>query len=294
MKKLILFDVFALFIAAFSVACKKNTEVDNSPRVETFDGDEYDKGLVIEEPEDVEEAEVPDYNSEAIKIDSITGYKWSDNMPVNEDCTTEYKYKNNLIVNAGTSNKMTLYTSDKDSIISISSNKTTLNPLLSTQNILSKVHQFSLSTTNDLFKIGTVKITITGSSGKTYSKSIKVIGANSNDDVYGTSNWGFRDERVKIEKSSDVNISDNSIDITSSYTPQRGDVLIFGNKSGVITTAPTFKAATSTKPSAYKFKAVEMNAKCNNRKTTKSITMTDPTQIKSADGATYATKYFRD
>lgn len=321
MKKIIFLSVFAL-LSAFATleSCKKTEAVDassHSPQEQFFDGDEYDKGLVVEEPEEAEEPEEPDYQSDAVtKI--IRAY-WDNDSSVlrtKEHCNT-YKYDNSFFVFDDNRFGVTvsLKLSNKEDIVSVESAK----PIIkieggnngiyyffnnSTFQFDSTILQFNVLTDSiSTLKTATSKITLTTRSGKKISKSLKFVRASTqallNENYiitgYGNSKWSAYTERKTIGKTSKIDY-DAAQTIGNSYVPQIGDAIFFGNSTriGVIVTTPTLKAATRTKPASYKFKFVEMNSRCNNRKYTRSFKMTNPLQILSTDGVTYATKYFRD
>lgn len=310
MKKFIILSFIAL-ISAFVTfqSCTKNEVTAWDSSAQFFDGDEYDKGLVVEEPEEIEEKiDDTDYQSEeGAKIVNIAGNTLSDFFNEDNNCEKQkYRYKEYLSVGIGDFwSQIAVELSTSNKIISVTTNKPNLIKVdtIFQSDTSSNIFNINFKGLNDSsFKTKSVKFTFMLNNGKSLSKSLKcgcVLGYPSSVGFgYGLSEFPLYYELRKMGKV--YNPSGTRITIPSDYYPQIGDCLYFGSNNnntdqkGIITTVPIFKAATATKPAHYKFKIVQMNASCNNRKTTKSITMTDPTQIKSADGTTLATKYFRD
>lgn len=306
MKKILFYMFFALCVSlVFISACKKTETLDaqNLPKSEFYDGDEYDKGKIVEEPEEMEEPEELDYTSDAsIKIDYVSGDDYTTNGYNNSQCTTPFKFIDRFAVaenQYATSDIILFRFTDSVTVTNVVTDRTEVTVAdFYKDNSASKIWDVQPNQTNPSLKTKTVKFTFTLSDGATVSKSIKMIGQYANAGVYGTSGWLVVDERIKMGKSRNVFDSEGAYQVlTSAYVPQKGDVLKFlpySRKNAIITTDPVFKAATSTKPAGWKFKIAETNGKCNNRKYTKSMTMSDPTAILSTDGTTVATKYFRD
>lgn len=303
MKKVIFYSITALFLTLLAFSCTKNNDAQTQgePKQEFYDGDEYDQGLVVEEPEGIEEPDPIDYEDEAAT--KIISFQSEGKIAVDGDsesgCST-FKYKDYLKIgqsDEGNQTEIHFTISQPDSIISVSVSKPAIT--VSEMSITDPTH-FSImaSAISDTFKTASIRFTFMTSTSKFVSKTIKCIGQNAVGDIYGTAMWGRRKERIGLGKNQGTDLNGDAITLNSSYIPEVGDILYYGNntekKTGVIVTSPVLKAATRTKGAARKFKIVEWNARCNARKTTKSITMYDPTQIKSADGTTLATKYFRN
>lgn len=259
MKKLIYIGVFACLIIAFSVACKKNTDVDNSPKLETYDGDEYDKGLVVEEPEEVEEAEETDYDPEATtKIDSIVSRT---KITAAQDGCTTYKYTGYHRLNS--SSEIDVYLSADDSIPSIATNNVNVTGQI-IEVINSRHITITLEAPPATIKERSIQVKLTNSTGKVLKKSIKCVGS-SEDYFYGQAGWLV---------SQLATYQGNDYDITSSYVPQINDIFKYSQSGG----NPMFgyvlntPIEVTTKGITYiKFKLREMNAKCTGRISTKSM-----------------------
>jgi hypothetical protein len=103
---------------------------------------------------------------------------------------------------------------------------------------------------------------------------------------YGTSSWGRMVERKALR------LPENRVtqiqNITASYIPQKGDILYFLNREGVITSN-----VTKNKEGKWKFKEAEWNSKCTGRKMTKSVLVADITKIISANKLDTATRFAR-
>jgi hypothetical protein len=266
------------------------------------EGDEYDKGLVVEEPEEVEDEE-PNYDPEALSI-SIVSPGLTSNENRDPQCST-YPYINRYNTALGqNADYLNIVSNERINTITGTSNKpSVVKPVAFARDdadTTGKTWGFYPSSESNWIKTATVKMIFT-INGKVVSKTLKFIGMDSFGNIYGKSKWGVDYNRVLLNKQiaayNDIGNPNQYPNITSNYVPLLGDILIFGattEKAGVITTTPIFKAATNTKPSYYKFKIVEWNAKCTGKKSTKSFKMTNPLQIVGADNVTYATKYFRD
>jgi hypothetical protein len=294
--------VFISFLLPLLASCNKNIEADAVQSGVTYEGDEYDQGIVVEEPEEVEPIDEDAYQSEAagVKILAINWGQENTNTfyaanAINDSCSS-YKYRDRYAVSEDGelpgNQGFFVKTSETDSLISITTNNSMIqhsNPM----RIRPWVYRVDVSTTNALlFTAKSVKFTFTFSSGKIISKSMKLVSYGLNGAYYGTSKWLVYNTIFAAGRGVAIGTENN---ITSSYVPQQYDVLLFANgKMGIITNVPVPTAATRTKPAANKFKFAEMNSRCNNRKYTKSFKMTDATQIKSTDGVTFATKYFRN
>lgn len=172
------------------------------------------------------------------------------------------------------------------------------------------------------FKTGSAKMTVymrvklkdtssTFTEKKSKSVTIKVVGKNSSDKLYGTNAWGLLDGGVTP---TNLTAAGTTID-SASFVPTKGDVIIFGADKfrGVIDSvaAPT----TSTKNGIkYKFYYTAWNAKadCKSSKARKSVSkyaytfkpsgvlgtgasgVTDyPAMFVGPDGTTKATKFVR-
>ena len=319
MKKILFLPVFALLSAFLTLeSCKKTEAVDasNTPKEQFYDGDEYDRGLVVEEPES-ELEDIVDYDTDAtVKIDSIKtqgDVRYTD-LYTDATCNT-FKYDGySLMSDNESAFRFSIYLNNEtDSIIDVTADK---NTKIETLNGVKKIERFPdnkkrwavYCQTDNAIAITkqNIKFSITLATGKVKTKTVKCIGVTSNisendgnDDneyyqyCYGTSKYTAVVERRKLNKIG-LGRSSQRQDINSSYIPQLGDVLYFGEKPAIITVAPTLKAATRTKPAAYKFRIVESNARCNNKRYIKSVSMAANAQILSTDGTTLATKFFRN
>lgn len=324
MKKIIFLSVFALLSAFVTLeSCKKSEAVDasngSSAKSEQFyDGDEYDKGIITEDSEK-ELEDIIDYDKDAVsKIDSIVtqgDVKYSD-LYTDAACA-DFKYKTyNLMPDNQNWYRYSIYLNNEtDSITDVTANQNTkidaVGSVKRIERFLDNRKRWAVyCQTNSAIAIkkANIKFTVTLADGKSKARTVKCVGVISNisenttngdedneyyEYAYGTSRYTAMEERRKLNKVG-IGQSNTRQDITSSYIPQLGDVLFFGEMPAVIISTPVSVAATRTKQARLKFKIVESNTKCNNKRYLKSVAMTDPTQITSADGITKATKYFRN
>lgn len=297
MKKIIILVVFALCAFCLSVgiqSCKKKESVDttNLPKIGVFEGDEYDQGLVVEEPDEPEE-EIDDTDYQADvkkpKIDSIVPSSSANIcesfLPYgNSGCTTTtYKYAGRYRIHQtpgrfNVNYKYFIHFSLPVALTgAIITNKADFVAVSDLTMLDSTKYSFLIKdTASTILRTKVVKITVTDTQNRTFSKSIKVVGKNGQSD-YGKSMWGIEEELRLLGRNTTIGAA-NYIDTT--YVPKFGDIVSFisGNdefKMGIIATIPIWKPATRTKVAGNKIKLIEWNARCNFRKTTKSQTVNE-------------------
>ncbi|MEY4905184.1 MAG: hypothetical protein RLZZ292_2999 [Bacteroidota bacterium] len=304
MKKFIIFSVIAL-VALFAVSCNKENALPTSTESSVKTSDDYNEAtwkegeVVTENAPEVEEINDDDtYNGEAVvktKILSVSSRSGQNGDQMLVDCAgnTNFKYKNYAILEkyylASTNwlpqNEFVVKFSRQDTIVSVTANSAIVRTLVyegdyevpNGVDIDSTIHIFYMdrvpSLSIDAYTAKTVKLTFVLKSGITISKSVKTI-EKEYDWVYGTSGWIIYITRRSLGLTSNI---DNytytaGTQITSAYVPTIGDVIQYSGVSvnqdqyiGGIITASTLTNG------IYKIKITEMNANCNTKKTTKSI-----------------------
>jgi hypothetical protein len=314
MKKLSLLFALVATICFTAVSCDKEMlDTSSNSIADTEAADEYDNGIVVEDPDDIEEPEPIELEDRAaaVRIDSITTSNLYNIVsqtvvPPITGCTGVNKYAGYYIIRKGgrafaLTYNIYLSGAGLETVTGISTNRADF----VTVSGLTKVsaNQYSFVIKDDVetttLKARSIKITITDGV-KNYSKSVKFIGGNEQGN-FGSAMWGVADERKKLGK--DYLIVHPSVAIDSTYIPQLGDVIYFTTetvtvtvddniKAGTIITTPVSYAATRTKAARTKFKLAEYNARCNYRRTTKSQSVNIGAKPVSASGA-IATHYYR-
>jgi hypothetical protein len=240
--------------------------------------------VVEESLEEIPDSELFIYDTEGTntKISALTGTK-ADNTSGFSDCD-EFRYKDYYYVpyNPYPGNVINITLSKADTILSIepySVNKdkvyfdslTTISP---TQ------IRCILKSIQDTIKVETAHLILKTKSGKLIKKNLKTIGL-INTKSYGSCFWAVRHFR-KANNTFTTPLS-QATDITSSYQPQKGDILFWSTDYlATVGSQPITiqKKATKTKP-AYQvtqFVLLEMNAKCKGTKSAKKVNM-NPSDI---------------
>lgn len=320
-------------------ACKKASAEDNIAQVEA--SEQEGESIVSEEWLDTQVDEI--YESE-VGTPSVTigtsGVTLATDADGDASCaaTPTFKYKDQYIVGtAGSTLSLTLGASCiVDSIVNTNSksgkNATDADAAkiggklvfsdLSNSTTPSTAVTVKLAQAEAGFKTGSAKMTVymrvklkdtssTYTEKKSKSVTVKVVGKNASNKLYGTNAWGLLASGVST---ANLTAAGTTID-SASFVPTKGDVIIFGADKfrGVIdsVSAPT----TSTKNGIkYKFYYTAWNAKadCKSSRARKSVskyaytfkpsgviaptnsTVTDyPAIFLGPDGSTKATKFVR-
>ena len=314
MKKLMFYFGVCLFVSFLAFSCTKNalteTQTQSEPKEEFYDGDEYDQGLVVEDPEEADEPEDIDYDGDAAKTKVISVTSTTAAQTSSKDAACLVAVKDYLAPFTGT--EIVVAFNQKDTIKSVTTN----NPNVfiddfyqqnGTLYILSYVSQYHQNISN-FFGKKNVKFTLTNNRNQTINFYKKLINSDNTDSyasgggdlLFGSSRFGAYIEFYKTKAFTgtvpDIRPIETWANITTeTFAPEKGIVLSYNadnTKLAVITTDPVVTAATATKPKKWKFKIVEWNAKCNGRRNTKSVSITDVTKIPSCFGTAFATKFY--
>ena len=319
MKKLMFYFGVCLFVSFLAFSCTKNalteTQTQSEPKEEFYDGDEYDQGLVVEDPEEADEPEDIDYDADAskkTKIIKIVGSRAAPQMGVDSNCLAA---KKDYTVMNGYG--LAVYFDRPDTIVSITLNNSDIaidaidpiNPIYGygVELLLIKNQDYFYGGGNP-FRAKNVKFTLKNTKNETFSFYRKLINYddaspypnNRGYPVFGSSIFGAYLEFYKVKAFTGTVPDIRPIEtwasiIPQTFAPEKGIVLSYNadnTKLAVITTDPVVTAATATKPKKWKFKIVEWNAKCNGRRNTKSVSITDVTKIPSCFGTGFATKFY--
>lgn len=306
--------VFAL-ISAFAAleSCKKTeaveTSINSSQKPVVYEGDEYDQGLVTEDPEEVEEPDEIEYVTDAAKTKVVSVVSEREAISIMPAADTQCLASVKKYCTLGGNIHVTL--SKTDTIVSVTTN----NPQIIVEDIWYENGTWTFTpqpTANwtydqkNMFKKNSVKFTLKNKKGESISFSKKCINGNEEDQlpsskypIYGSSRYGayieFYLTHTTIPTSTSITPIEDFQPITSSFAANKGVMLFYDaahTKVATILTDAIEVPATSKSPKKYKFKIVEWNGKCNGRRNTKSVSVTDLTKIPNVAGTAFATSFY--